>query len=58
MTTCQTLLQTKLTQGELQNILNKQKDFLKSEKQSASLQQDQEQFQAHTQQANLPPFNN
>ena len=57
LTTCQTLLQTKLNQEELQNILNKQKEFLKLEKQSVSLQQRQEQLQAHIQQADLPPFN-
>jgi hypothetical protein len=49
LTTCQTLLQTKLTQEELQNILDKQKEFLKLERQSESLQHGQEQHQSQIQ---------
>ena len=48
----QKILQTKLTQEELQNLLNKQKELLKSEQHLKNLQQNQEQL---TQQIEISP---
>jgi hypothetical protein len=50
LTTCQTLLLTKFAERELQELLNRQKELLKLEKQATSLQQNQEQFQANIRQ--------